>query len=382
MKSVLLLLGFIQLFGQVQAQPPKADFDFKVEYNCLWATVSVTSLSENADILLWDLHGRGNYEHINNPNPPLGNVGEDYDYKVSLIAKGNGLADTITKTFHLNLTRASFAYTVHDTLQMAPLTVDFINTSQQVNGDTILNWLWDFGDGTTSTLKNPAHVFCHPDTYYIRLEAFTQSGCTLSYHMPFTVKDTAQRDEFDLKLTGCSGDHPPCGWDQHFEIGNDTLRMFGFYDGNCCTQKTATVRSSGDTIYVRTFESGPACNCTCMFCFSINVPGIGQDSVIVSFDGKPVVARVVTSVRPMQKPTLEVYPNPVAGELTVTCNQLSPQSEIEIRELTGRIIYRLQGMLSSKVVIPCSGISPGVYLLRVVLDKEHVMTKKIIIART
>jgi len=379
MKKVLFFFSFVLLLVSAHGQEPKADFDFKVEYQCWMASVSVINQSQNAEALLWDLHGNGNYKSINNPNPSLGDLNTDHDFTVSLIAQKQGLADTITKTYHLKLTKVSFDYTVLDTLQMAPLTVEFINTSQAANGDTLLSWLWEFGDETSSTEKNPTHVYREPHTYYARLRATTKNGCELGFHSLIIVKDTAQRDEFFFITGGCDENNSPCGYDKHFEIENNTLRMFGFYDGNCCTTKTATLRNSGDTIFVRTFQTGEQCNCTCGFCFSIDVPGIDKDSVIVSFDGNLSTARVVTSIGKLEAASLEVYPNPVAGELTVSCNRLSNQSSIVIQDLMGRVVYQLSGMLSDKVVIPCRTIRAGVYLLKVNMDQEHFITKKILI---
>ncbi len=44
-------------------------------------------------------------------------------------------------------------------------------TDASVAGDgTITNYLWDFGDGTTSTLKNPSHVYTPPPgSFVVRL---------------------------------------------------------------------------------------------------------------------------------------------------------------------------------------------------------------------
>lgn len=50
MKKMLFLFGFILLGGLVQAQPPKADFHFKVEYHCTWATVSANKVIPTSGI--------------------------------------------------------------------------------------------------------------------------------------------------------------------------------------------------------------------------------------------------------------------------------------------------------------------------------------------
>jgi len=46
-----------------------------------------------------------------------------------------------------------------------PLTIHFVNTSEGSNGP----WNWQFGDGTTSTLFDPVHVFPAPGVYHVIL---------------------------------------------------------------------------------------------------------------------------------------------------------------------------------------------------------------------
>ncbi len=53
-----------------------------------------------------------------------------------------------------------------------PYTTDFKNLSQ---GGT--DWLWEFGDGATSTLFEPSHTYTATGTYNVRLIAFDTSTC-------------------------------------------------------------------------------------------------------------------------------------------------------------------------------------------------------------
>jgi PKD repeat protein len=66
----------------------------------------------------------------------------------------------------------------------APLDVGFTNTSAgQVSG-----WTWRFGDGSTSTLKNPTHRYLQPGTYYVSLTAVGPGGtATATASTPITV---------------------------------------------------------------------------------------------------------------------------------------------------------------------------------------------------
>ena len=62
------------------------------------------------------------------------------------------------------------------------LAVSFQDIST-AGGDPIEHWLWDFGDGSTSTAQNPRHVFPGPGTYLVRLTAVGEYGSTSSYEM-------------------------------------------------------------------------------------------------------------------------------------------------------------------------------------------------------
>ena len=53
----------------------------------------------------------------------------------------------------------------------APLSVQFTDLSKDATG-----WNWDFGDGTTSTEQNPAHVYSLADTYNVSLTVNNSNG--------------------------------------------------------------------------------------------------------------------------------------------------------------------------------------------------------------
>lgn len=52
-------------------------------------------------------------------------------------------------------------------------TVNFFNTS--INATS---YLWDFGDGSTSTLANPSHTYTVVDTFIVQLTAYNSTGCS------------------------------------------------------------------------------------------------------------------------------------------------------------------------------------------------------------
>ena len=52
----------------------------------------------------------------------------------------------------------------------------FSDTSAGVIGD----WIWDFGDGNSSSLQNPSHTYATPGTYSVSLTVQGEGGFTSS----------------------------------------------------------------------------------------------------------------------------------------------------------------------------------------------------------
>jgi gliding motility-associated-like protein len=74
----------------------------------------------------------------------------------------------------------SINFGIEPGLQCAPFMAQFIDLSIS---DTPFDYLWDFGDGTGSTLANPSHVFENPGVYPISLQVATTAGCIATLNM-------------------------------------------------------------------------------------------------------------------------------------------------------------------------------------------------------
>ena len=391
MKTYLLFAGLLFMVGAAKAQTPKADFDFVVNYKCKWATVNVVNKSVDADSCFWDLRDDHIYRYSDQSTIVLGNFYGDKDIRGTLIARRNGMSDTITKVFELRQTKLRFIYTLSDTLRYAPLTVNFINTSQVFNGDS-LTYVWAFGDGDTSHLANPSHTYTKPRLYYPRLEATTKSGCGLYYGVELIVKDTLQKGEFDFITSECNhglapsydsdndSDYdydPQC--DVRFDYKNDTLRIFGTYVADCCKQSTATYKNKGDTIIVQTFEVGPDCDCICEYDFSIKVPDVHRESVVVLFGWLRYNVNLLTSTVSIQDdPMFSISPNPIEKEFILSCEKLTNKSSLAIVDLSGKVVYKAKSIYD-KMLINCSHLKSGIYLLKVTIDNSSTRQQKIVI---
>ena len=68
-----------------------------------------------------------------------------------------------------------------------PQNVQFTNSSSFAPG----GYSWNFGDNTTSLLKNPAHVFNAATTYTVSLIAYGANGCNDTLRDLLTITDTS-----------------------------------------------------------------------------------------------------------------------------------------------------------------------------------------------
>lgn len=71
---------------------------------------------------------------------------------------------------------ASFSMDIH--IGPAPLTIKFSDSSYHPDGWSIRSWDWDFGDGNTSTEKNPTHTFEYAGSYTVILNVTDAEGET------------------------------------------------------------------------------------------------------------------------------------------------------------------------------------------------------------
>ncbi len=109
-------------------------------------------------------------ENLNYTFPQIGS------YKGILIANPGQKPCTDTAKFIINIfpeIKADFEYK-YDTCVAGPIT--FTNTSY-TGSKKFRQYLWKFGDGTTSGAKDPIHVFKKPGKYDVELTVLDTNGC-------------------------------------------------------------------------------------------------------------------------------------------------------------------------------------------------------------
>jgi PKD repeat protein len=146
------------------AVTPVANFVGTPTSGALPLTVAFTDISTNTPTSwIWNF-GDGSSSNYKNPDHTYTTAGT---YTVTLTATNSAGSNSLTRTNYISVTSgvvtpvANFVGT--PTSGTAPLTVTFTDSST----NTPTSWSWSFGDGSFSTLKNPAqknptHIYTGP----------------------------------------------------------------------------------------------------------------------------------------------------------------------------------------------------------------------------
>ena len=99
-----------------------------------------------------------------------------------LLNPGTQCADTIQLVFTIAPSvKSDFSFT-YDTCVAGP--INFVDKS--TSGSPIAKWTWNFSDGTSSTLKNPQHLYTTPGRKDVTLTAENGRGCKGVLTQPIT----------------------------------------------------------------------------------------------------------------------------------------------------------------------------------------------------
>jgi len=149
---------------------PVAEFYFSGNCDNAATVFADSSTNVNGAITDWNWTFDTATDTAQNPTYTFGTAGT---HTVTLIVMtAAGCADTLSQTVTVNPSPlASYSDTT-------TCPYDGIFTDESAIGSgAIVNWAWDFGDSTVSTLQSPTHTYGDTGTYIVSLTVTSDSGC-------------------------------------------------------------------------------------------------------------------------------------------------------------------------------------------------------------
>lgn len=146
--------------------PPSASFSASATTGCTPFEVTFDNASTGASSFAWSFPGGSpNTSSAQNPTVTYNTPGT---YDVTLIVSNSTGDDTLTLTDYITVLPQPVA---GFTSNVNGLTASFTNTSTHAT-----SYLWEFGDGETSTAANPTHTYAEDGTYTVTLSATNDCG--------------------------------------------------------------------------------------------------------------------------------------------------------------------------------------------------------------
>ncbi|HSN61000.1 MAG TPA: PKD domain-containing protein, partial [Ferruginibacter sp.] len=227
----------------------------------------------------WDL-GNSTISFLENPVVTYFNPGF---YTVKLVVQNASGIDSIIKTQYITIhALPSVNFSASTLTGCFPLPVQFTNASTAGSG-TISSYLWDFGDGNSSALPNPTHIYTASGTYNVSLQIVNSNGCikTLTRTNYINISSGVQSIFTNSAASSCLA--PATVNFQNQSTGTGILTyLWNFGDGNTATQTnpTHTYTTSGSYSVQLIALNSIGCRDTAIHASAVNIGMVQADFTV------------------------------------------------------------------------------------------------------
>lgn len=343
--------------------PPAPDFSATPTFGAEPLAVQFTNLSQNATSYLWTF-GDGSSSTAVSPAHTYQTGGV---YTVTLRASNPGGSVELTRTSYITVENAPQpAFTAFPRAGLLTLTTTFTNTSLYAT-----SYIWDYGDGVTSTTTLPVHThtYAAPGVYDVTLTAVnTYTARTLTESAYITVYDAPLADFTAVPTAG------PAPLSVNFANQSQHANSFNwdFGDGGSSAESNPTHLYTAAGFYTVTltaanpFDSHTLTRTAYIFVYDqaapafTAVPRIGEAPLVVTFTNQSQYADTLIwdygdgqSAVVMDEQHSHTYTMP--GVYTVTLTAVNPYDTqiltrthyIAIMPPTGQTAYHVDALFGS-----------------------------------
>lgn len=159
---------------------------------------------------------------------PLHNYNSTGTYDVRLtVYDNNGCSSGVLKQDIVTITSPAANFSVSDSLRCSLSTISFINSSTGSG----LAYLWNFGDGKTSTLDTPSHAYTAEGIYTVSLTITDKYSCRNTITKPNVVTIANPNASFTI-TSDTAATCPPLNVQIQNNSQNYSSVLWDFGDGN------------------------------------------------------------------------------------------------------------------------------------------------------
>ena len=237
----------------------------------------------------------------------------------------------------------------------------------------IVEWYWNFDDGTTATVQSPSHTFSADGVYNVCLTTVSADSCVSTFCTTVAVNC--------LGSGGCSAGFTSTMYTDStggtilYLIntstgGAGTSYLWDFGDGSTSTDQYPTHVYTTDGTYLLCLTISDS-SCTDTYCENIVVTGSGNGFTLVT---SQAASAGLTDLEVFSG--MNLYPNPTSHNLNLTINSTeSAQIEVAIVNVMGQIVSQSSHQLKSGeniLNLYTDELKKGYYFVKISSDSTNV----------
>ncbi len=193
-RDTLVLENYINIGG------PSAIFDFFPKSGCAPLAVEFFATDTARVVTYQWVYGDGATDITTSPESSYIYGGGDW-LPALLITDDQGCTVTIISDSLVRVTEGIPDFSISNPFLCSPGSVSFTDLS---SGNAVIDsWLWDFGNGNTSTLQNPINAYTTPGVYEVSL-TISLNGCQYTHLDTVEIFSPPALQFIDTHLATCS----------------------------------------------------------------------------------------------------------------------------------------------------------------------------------
>lgn len=236
------------------------------------------------------------------------------------------------------------------TSSIANGTVDFTSTST----GSSLTYLWNFGDGFSSTAQNPSHTYTSVGSYAVCLAIYSNGGLCQD-----AFCDSVYVANVDSTGSACVTSFTVSSSSQSISCTNtSSVNSNFFYSYWDIYDATNTPVLSGGTTNITYFPPTSGTYLICLDAYDSLQNGCGKVCEYVYFNNDSLDSNLGYF---LNKITFNVFPNPAQDLLTIRIDD-GGEYKLMLTDLSGREISAVQ-TINGTTKMDIANFAPGIYVL-------------------
>ena len=241
--------------------------------------------------------------------------------------------------FENQTTKISFDKTTQCLLGNAFILVD----STKLTNGSIVSRVWNFGDGTQSTIKNPIKIYTKSGQYTIKLLTITDNGCIDSASISVNILKSPSAGKVVGQATNLLLNTP-----YNYIVNQQLNHNYEWIVDN----GVIASGQSTNSLSVQWFTNGQG-SLKCILTNSDNC----TDTAVLNVNVGP------TGINDIKNANIKIYPNPTNNIINIEGLNKNENNTILIFDVQGKLV--ITKTINEKGTIDLSELNKGVYVIKI-----------------